>query len=145
MFVQTLCCISVQRISNVLSSPSCWGFPMSFDIETVFSSSYVDACVSFYDRTKICNFHVLCIPIYGKHTGESMFNLIYVLLNSFVGHQWKLKLIGVSTDGATNMVGNVAVSVTRIQNVCEGPIYTVWCADHQLDLDVQAVFSIHVN
>lgn len=83
--------------------------------------------------------------MYGKNTVESMFSLISVLLSSLVGQQWKLQLTIVSTDGATNILGDVAGAVTRIQEVFDGPIYSAWCGALQLDLFVQSVFSNQVK
>jgi hypothetical protein len=51
---------------------------------------------------------------------------------------WKTKIIGVTTDGAANMIGCHCGVVTKIQNVAlKDGFYRIWCLLHQLDLIVQ--------
>lgn len=57
---------------------------------------------------------------------------------------WELKLIGVSTNGAENMVGRFSGAVTRIINKCECEVNRA-CGVHQPDLAIQAVFECHVK
>lgn len=145
MYVQALAAMSLQRISSCLSDRRCWAFSIAIDGATVISSSYFDMRVRFYNGNSICNQHVIAIPLFGSHTGENMFDVVSKVLYSLVGDDWKVKLIGIATDGAANMVGRVSGVVTRIQNVCADGFYRVWCGAHQLDLAVQAVFEEHVK
>ena len=50
---------------------------------------------------------------------------------------WKLKLLGFSTDGASNMTGSVRGLATRLEQVALPGFIRVWCAVHQLDLVMQ--------
>ena len=47
---------------------------------------------------------------------------------------WKVKLIGVTTDGAASMTGPRKGIVSRIQGVVSKGLIRVWCGAHQLDL-----------
>ena len=51
---------------------------------------------------------------------------------------WKDKLIGISTDGASNMTGQYQGVVTYLCNNTPHLVYHVWCGAHQLDLVVQS-------
>ena len=53
---------------------------------------------------------------------------------------WKEKLIGISSDGASNMSGRFSGVVTRLHQVSVQGCYRVWCAAHQMDLVVQKIF-----
>jgi hypothetical protein len=58
--------------------------------------------------------HLLAIPIYERHTGLAMDNLVSKVLNAMCPAAWKSKLVDVSTDGAANMTGRVSVTVSRL-------------------------------
>lgn len=104
-YVRALALMSLQRISNKLQSPQCWAFSIAFDGATVVSSSYIDLRVRFHNGFHLCNYPVLAIPIKISHNGANMYDVISKVLTSLCGESWKIKLIGVSTDGAANMVG----------------------------------------
>ena len=75
----------------------------------------------------------MAIPMYDKHTGELMFNLITKLLTA-IYPDWQKKLLGVSTDGASSMTGSVRGLATRLEAVIAHKLYRIWCGLHQLDL-----------
>lgn len=144
-YAKLIAAMSLKRISLSLKHSVCWAFSIAFDGATVIASSYIDVRVFYYDLINIKNYHVLAIPIYDEHSGEKMYNLISRLLYTLVGESWKLKLIGIATDGAANIIGIIQGTITRIKNVCESVVYRIWCVTHQLDLVVQDVFEKHVK
>lgn len=56
-----------------------------------------------------------------------MFQQICTLLPILTGEIWKQKGIGVSTDCAANMVGQILGSVTGLQNLSSCVMYAVCC------------------
>ena len=63
-----------------------------------------------------------------------MFHVIKKVLDN-LDIKWKQKVIGITTDGAPNMVGVYSGLVSRIQNqVDKCGLYRVWCPLHQLDI-----------
>jgi hypothetical protein len=77
-------------------------------------------------------------------SGENMFNLSSNILSTLCPN-WTEKLIGITTDGASNMTGCHAGLATRIERVANAGFFCVWCAAHQLDLVVQARFKSMFN
>ncbi|KAH9533357.1 hypothetical protein CY35_18G048000, partial [Sphagnum magellanicum] len=94
-----------------------WAFSMAFDASTdLQQTSWVDVRIRYYQNSALENLHLITLPFVGRHTGlatfkmfEKLFDVVYPL--------WKDKLIGCSTDGATNMTWRLSGVVTRIQNV----------------------------
>jgi len=68
-----------------------------------------------------------------------MFNLISDFFNA-LSDNWKSKLIGISSDGTSNMTGCRAGVEIRLHQVSLPGCYRVWCAAHQMDLVVQKIF-----
>jgi hypothetical protein len=58
---------------------------------------------------------------------------------------WTEKLIGITTNGASNMTGYHAGLATCIERVANAGFFRVWSAAHQLDLVVQARFKSMFN
>jgi len=52
--------------------------------------------------------------MFERHTGENMFQLVVEFLDVMCA-EWRAKLIGVSTDGASTMVGSIQGVVTCIE------------------------------
>jgi hypothetical protein len=65
---------------------------------------------------------------------------MYDLFSNFfdcMDPNWKTKIIGVTTDGAANMIGCHREVVTKILSVAlKDGFYRIWCLLHQLDLIV---------
>jgi hypothetical protein len=62
-----------------------------------------------------------------------------------MGPNWSEKLIGITTDGVSNMTGCHAGLATHIERVANAGFFRVCCAAHQLDLVVQARFKSMCN
>ena len=58
----------------------------------------------------------------------------------------KVKLVGVTIDGAVHMTGCHQVVMSRIPNkVLSGGFYCVWCALHELEIVVQKCVTSYSN
>src|SRR5947207_1762581 len=101
--------------------------------------SYFDNRIRFHQDGILYNVHVLAIPMF-EHSAENMSNLISNFLD-IVCSDWRVKLIGVSTDGASVMTGPVKGVATRIEKEATHKIYGVWCGLHQLDLVMKYAYK----
>ena len=129
--LRVVCASNMQMLLEILGR--CWAFSLAFDSATQQSTSYLDLRVRFCFGDNIHNFHVISVPMDGRHTGEEMFEIIVEVLN-VIRPGWRESLIGVATDGARNMTGRFSGVVSKIQQ-CVGPHFVrVWCGAHQLDL-----------
>jgi hypothetical protein len=83
----------------------------------------------------IYNLHIVAPPMCGSHTGEYMFNFTSEVLGT-LDPGWRTKLIGVTSDGAANIVGSVSGWQTRLRNAVADSesFYLVHCGTHQLNL-----------
>jgi hypothetical protein len=82
--------------------------------------------------------------MYKSQTGGNMFNLSSKILSALCP-KWTEKLIGITTDEASNMTGCHTGLATYIERVANAVFFRVWCAAHQLDLVVQARFKSMFN
>ena len=69
-----------------------------------------------------------------------MFQLIDTFFDALLSN-WKGKLIGISSDGASNMTGAFSGVVTRLQKLALPGLYRIWCCAHQTDLVVQKAIA----
>ena len=74
--------------------------------------------------------------MYICNTGATMFNMVSRVLDG-IHPKWKEKLIGITTDGASNMTGCTQGVVTRLENEAFPGLYRIWCGAHQLDLIIK--------
>ncbi|CAM6016140.1 unnamed protein product [Sphagnum balticum] len=81
----------------------------------------------------IHNFHVFAVPMFVEHSEEEMFKLLSDSLSA-LDLDWKMKIVGITTNGATSMTGVRKGIVSRIQAVAAKGLIRVWCGAHQLDL-----------
>jgi hypothetical protein len=70
------------------------------------------------------------------HTREVMFQLIFTFFDALLS-KGKGKLIGISSDGASNMIGAFSVVFTCLQKLALPGFYHNWCCVHQMDLVAQ--------
>jgi hypothetical protein len=117
-----------------------WAFSIAFDGGNKSDTSYLDVRLRFAIENTMHNFHLVALPMRGRHTGENMFLLISEFLD-VICSSWRSKLIGIATDGTSSMTGRVSGVVSRIHRECfTDSVYRVWCGAHQLDLVAQKVF-----
>jgi hypothetical protein len=81
----------------------------------------------------IHNFHMLVVPVFAEHSGEEMFELLSDSLSA-LDPDWKMKIVGITTNGATSMTGVRKGIVSRIQAIVAKGLIRVWGGAHQLDL-----------
>ena len=132
-YARLVCALNLQKLSDILRRDSTWAFALANDASTHYGKSYFDNRVRFHLDGIIHNYHVLAIPIFDRHTGENMFNLISRLLD-IICPDWRTKLIAVGSDGANSMTGRLQGVVTRLEEAAMFKIYRTWCGLHQLDL-----------
>jgi hypothetical protein len=133
-----ICAMSYQMISDILHKV--WAFSIAFDGGNKSNTSYFDVRIRFTMENNLHNKHLVALPMRERHTGEYMFRLMFEFLDALYPG-WKSKLIGISSDGASNMTGSISGVVTRLCGVSLRGCYRVWCCAHQLDLVVQKSFS----
>lgn len=121
-----------------------WTYSVALDASNKGTSAYLDVRIRIYWNGKIENIHILAIPMFDRHTGEYMHIILCKLLDA-LDTDWKLKIVGATTDGAANMTGNQRGVVTRLENDAFPGFYKVWCALHQLDLRVQSCVTKYYN
>jgi len=115
-----------------------WAFSIAVDGANKSGMDFLDVRVRFVYKATLYNLHLVAIPFHVQHTGLNMFEHLSKVLDVLCP-DWKHRLIGVTTDGASNMTGKNIGLVTRIQNVVleDSDFYRVWCGAHQLDLVVK--------
>lgn len=132
-YARAVCAINLQAITSILSHESIWAFSLVNDASTHYGKSYLDNRIRFHLEGVLYNIHVLAIPMFDRHTGENMFNLVDKFLN-IICPNWRGKLIGVGSDGANSMTGHLKGVVTRLEHEAVFKMYRIWCGLHQLDL-----------
>ncbi|KAI9907795.1 hypothetical protein PsorP6_004766 [Peronosclerospora sorghi] len=112
--VLTVCAVNLQRIPQILHAV--WAFSIVFDCGIKVDQGYIDVRLRFALKRQLFNIHLMAIPMHQNHTGYSMFQIISRFLVVLNG-SWNKKLIGISTDGASNMTGRNQGFVTRLQRM----------------------------
>jgi hypothetical protein len=70
-----VCAYCLQTLSDVLRQV--WAFSIALDGSIHQGMSYVDVRVRFHFAGKLLNFHLMAIPLFERHTGENMFNVLF--------------------------------------------------------------------
>ena len=143
-YARVVCAINLQAISTILNNDMVWAFSLANDASTHFGKSYFDNQIHFHLNGVLYNVHAIAIPMFDRHTGENMFNLVSTFLD-VVCSDWRAKLIGLSSDGATVMTGYLQGVVTRLEQQAEYKLYRTWCGLHQLDLVMQHGYAKLMN
>ena len=126
------CALSLEMISELMRQA--WTFSIGVDASTdSFGNSMLDVRIRIPILDDICNLHLLAIPMYESHSGESMFSLLNNCMTA-LDENWTSKVIGITTDGAASMTGTRSGLVSRLQSVTSPGLYRIWCGAHQLDL-----------
>ncbi len=126
------CALSLEMLSEMMRAS--WAYSIGLDASTnSFGVSMLDLRIRIPVNGDIHNFHMLAIPMFAKHSGEEMFKLLSDSLSA-LDHDWKIKIVGITIDGAASMTGVRKGIVSRIQAVAAKGFIRVWCGAHQLDL-----------
>ncbi len=94
-----------------------WAYSVGLDASTnSFSVSMLDLRIRIPVNEDIHNFHMLVVPMFAEHSGEEMFKLLSDSLSA-LDPNWKMKIVGITTDGAASMTRMRKGIVSRIQAV----------------------------
>ena len=147
--VRLACAIGLQALSEIMKKS--WAFSIGADESSdEGSDSHLDTRIRFpsipgFDfGPEIMNgFHLLAIPMYDlSHSGRQYADRMIKVLDALC-EDWRMKLIGSSTDGAGNMSGHIGgfSSLLLRESLCKDGFYRVWCLAHQLDLVVKSAVT----
>ena len=140
-FVRVAAAACLQKLREILGSV--WAFSVAFDSATVQATSYFDVRVRFVVKTTLHCFHLFCLPLFGSHTGQLMFDVFKEAMDALCP-AWPDTLLATSTDGARNMTGRVRGIVSRVGNCVDDAghhLTRFWCGVHLLDLVVCSTVS----
>ena len=140
--VRLQCAISLQVIKRALEKV--WSFSIALDAGNKSNTSYLDIRIRFVLHGAIYNIHLIAIPMFESHTGLYMYQLFEKVFDVLCCN-WREKIIGYTSDGASSMTGSVKGVGTRIGQVALPGFFRIWCGAHQLDLVVQAVLKSMYN
>ena len=133
-----VCAVNLQYLKEIFTK--LWAFSIAIDAGNNAGTAYLDLRMRCFFADKLCNFHLLAIPMRERHTGEYQYDLIVRTLD-VLAPDWRHQLIGVSSDGASTMTGCIQGTVTRLGQEAHGNIFRIWCGAHQLDLVVKKAFN----
>ena len=134
-----ICAVNLQYLKELFKS--IWAFAIAIDAGNNTGSLYLDLCMQCFFNNNLHNFHVLAIPMQERHTGVYQNGLIVQVLD-VLAPDWRYQLIGVSSDGASDMTGCRQGTCTRLQQECRSSIFRICCGAHQLDLVVKKAFQL---
>lgn len=138
-YVRGSCAINLEQIRVILTTRVPL-FAVALDSSNNNGRSYLDVRLRFHLNADLHNFHLLATPMNNAHAGLHMFDLCVRSLDA-VCPQWRIILVGVSTDGAASMTGNAQGLASCIQQESVGKLYRVWCGLHQMDLVMKKAFK----
>jgi hypothetical protein len=82
-----------------------WAYLVGLDASIdSFGVSMFDLRIRIPVNGDIHNFHMLTVPMFAEHSGEEMFKLLSDSLSA-LDPDWKMKIVGITTDDATSMIG----------------------------------------
>ncbi|KAE9118732.1 hypothetical protein PF007_g8826 [Phytophthora fragariae] len=124
-----------------------WGFSIIVDGATHQERGYLDVRLSFGLDGALHNFHFLAIPTGTlSHTGKNYAALVLTSLKALGGDAALQKLIGISSDGAANMLGCNNGFSKNVKDACRAVggtgIVTNWCGSHQLNLVMNQLLMV---
>ncbi len=122
------CALSLEMLSEMMRTS--WAYSVGLHASTdSFGVSMLDLRIRIPVNEDIHNFHMLAVPMFAEHSGEEMFKLLSDSLSA-LDPDWKMKIVGITTDGATSMTGVRKGIVSRIQIVAAKGLIRVWCGTH---------------
>ena len=139
-YAHIVCALNFQRLADILNNTSIWAFSLANDSSTHYRNFYFNNRIHFHLRGILYNIDAIAIPMFDWHTGENMYDLISNFLD-VIYLEWRSKLIGVGTDGASSMTGVLKGVTTRLENDAQYGLYRVWCGLHQLDLVMKYAYK----
>ncbi|KAE8884816.1 hypothetical protein PF003_g31074 [Phytophthora fragariae] len=143
--VRLLTAINLTAFAEIFKRVS--GFSIIVDGATHQDRGYLDVRLSFGLDGALHNFHFLAIPTKTlSHTGKNYAALVLTSLKALGGDAALQKLIGISSDGAANMLGCNNGFSKNVKDACRAVggtgIVTNWCGSHQLNLVMNQLLMV---
>jgi hypothetical protein len=136
-YIRVLVDGNLQDISDLMGDLSVWAFLLAFDSSTHFEQSFFDLHVRICFKGRLCDLHLVGLPLFNCHTTEILYNLLCKFLDTLYP-DWCVKLLNASSDDENMMIGRHAGLVTRIARCAEFNVLCVDCALHQIDMIVKS-------
>jgi hypothetical protein len=136
-YVRVLVGGNLQEISDLMGDLSVWAFSFAFNSSTHFEQSFFDLRVRICFKGRLCNLHLVSLPLFARHTAEILYNLLCKFLDALYP-DWRVKLLNTSSDGENTMTRCHASLITRIARCAEFNVLRVWCVPHQIDIIVKS-------
>lgn len=119
--------VSLEALSKVLQALGCWAYSVAADTS---AQIYRDPFLSMRIRviavhgkiSTVHNVHMVAPPLKESHIGSPTFSPTVRLLNA-QNPEWRAKLEGATSDGASNMCGKFSGWQTLLQDACESPLF----------------------
>jgi hypothetical protein len=129
--------ISLAHIRTILDR--CLGFSLAVDGSRWKRKKHIGIRVRVYEGSRMNNIFIGQLPVSKTPVGctptKHVFEEFSKLLDN-IAPQWKSKMIGITTDGSSDMVGRFNGLQKRFDNACENKLFCVWCGCHQLEVEV---------
>ncbi|KAH9536239.1 hypothetical protein CY35_17G098500, partial [Sphagnum magellanicum] len=136
-YVRVLVSGNLQDISDLMGDLSIWAFSFAFDSSTHFEQSFFALHVRICFKGRLCNLHLVGLPLFARHTAEILYNLLCKFLDALYP-DWRVKLLNTSSDGENTMTGCHIGLITRIARCAKFNVLRVWCVPHQIDIIVKS-------
>ncbi len=141
-FVRAICIVNLQQIADLLCRS--WAFSLALDFTTHQSTSFLDLRFRVFipNYHSIVNLHGCTLLMFDRHTGDIMSTIVSKFLTVFCP-DWTIRLLGLTSNGARNMIGRVAGVVTRLDAAMHSDcsLIRIWCGAHQLDLVMEDIMN----
>eukprot|EP00918_Siedleckia_nematoides_P060051 GHVU01130992.1.p1 GENE.GHVU01130992.1~~GHVU01130992.1.p1 ORF type:complete len:181 (+),score=3.23 GHVU01130992.1:25-543(+) len=111
----------------------CWCFCISLDTATVaIGESLLNVQVTVPVSGRPCTFHLAALPV-NVHDAARLATEVRGILDS-LAETWRLKLLGISSDGASVFFGHDGGVTALLGEEAEAPFFVLWCGAHMCDL-----------
>jgi hypothetical protein len=67
---------NLQDISDLMGNLFVWAFSLAFDSNTHFEQSFFDLHVQICLKGRLCNLHLVDLPLFNRHTAEILYNVL---------------------------------------------------------------------
>ncbi len=81
-YVRVLVGDNLQDISDLMGDLSVSAFSLGFDSSTHFENSFFDLHVRICFKGRLCNLHLVGLPLFDRHTAEILYNLFCKFLDA---------------------------------------------------------------
>jgi len=128
-YVRVLVGGNLQDISDLMGDLFVWAFSLAFDSSTHFEQSFFDLRVWICFKGRLCNLHLVNLPLFDRHTAEILYNLLCKFLDMLYPY-WRIKLLNALSNDENTMTRRHAGLFTRIARCAKFNVLRVWCALH---------------